>query len=153
MAIYEMTDTEVVQRCAKCGTENRIALAGLTAGVGSESQTDARIIALPPCPTCRSVEFLARSPDDEPDYPAQGSFGHLHRMLVDSLHAALVKADKVAPSLRDKQGHADQSLARPLAPAQQARWFPRGMKIEPPAAERPQPGDSPPIVPAPIGNK
>jgi hypothetical protein len=153
MAIYEVTSTEVVQRCAKCGAENRIAIAGLTAGAGSESQTDARVIALPTCPTCRSTEFLIRSQDDEPEYPAQGSFGHLHRMLVDSLHAALVKADKVAPSLRDKQGRTDQSLAKPLTPAQQARFFPRGMKIEPPAAERPQPGEPPPIVPVPGGNK
>jgi hypothetical protein len=147
MAILEVTATEVVQRCAKCDTENRIALAGLEVGVARDAQTDSRTIPLPVCPTCRSQEFLIREPDDEPEHPAQGSFGHLHRMLVDHLHAELVKDDRVLPVLRDERGRADQRIARPISQAKRDRWFQRGMRIDPPARE--QPAQPVPVVSAP----
>ena len=135
MAIYEVTSTEVVQRCGRCSAENRIAMGVLKVGVAHEAQTDPRTIPLPACPTCASTEFLIRSPDDEPEYPAPGAFGHLHRLLVDELHAELVKADKVIPALLDSLGRADQTLARPVAKVTRDRWFPTGMKIERPTVE------------------
>ena len=39
MAIYEVTSTEVVQRCGKCSAENRIAMGVLKVGVAHEAQT------------------------------------------------------------------------------------------------------------------
>lgn len=131
MSIHEMTSTEVVQRCGKCAAENRIALDTLEVGVARDEQTDASVVPLPACPTCRSTEFLLRSPNDEPAHPAPGSFGHLHRLLVDEMHAELVKRKKVIPLLKDNQGRVDPKLAKPVAAEERSRWFPQGLKIEP----------------------
>jgi len=135
MSIHEMTSTEVVQRCGKCAAENRIALDTLEVGVARDEQTDASVVPLPACPKCRSTEFLLRSPNDEPAHPAPGSFGHLHRLLVDEMHAELVKRKKVIPLLKDNQGRVDPKLAKPVAAEELARWFPQGLKIEPRVAE------------------
>ena len=135
MSIHEMTSTEVLQRCGKCAAENRIALDTLEVGVARDEQTDASVVPLPACPTCRSTEFLLRSPNDEPAHPAPGSFGHLHRLLVDEMHAELVKRKKVIPLLKDNQGRVDPKLAKPVAVEELARWFPQGLKIEPRVAE------------------
>lgn len=130
MSIHEMNATEVLQHCGKCAAENRIALDSLEVGVARDDQTDATVVSLPACPTCRSTEFLLRSPDDEPAHPAPGSFGHLHRMLVDEVHAELVKRKKVIPLLKDPLGFVDLALAKPIAASDVARWFPQGLKIE-----------------------
>ena len=135
MSIHEMTSTEVVQRCGRCAAENRIALDTLEVGVARDEQTDGSVVPLPACPTCRSTEFLLRSPNDEPAHPAPGSFGHLHRLLVDEMHAELVKRKKVIPLLKDNQGRVDPKLAKPVAAQELARWFPQGLKIEPRIAE------------------
>ena len=135
MSIHEMTSTEVVQRCGRCAAENRIALDTLEVGVARDEQTDASVVPLPACPTCRSTEFLLRSPNDEPAHPAPGSFGHLHRLLVDEMHAELVKRKKVIPLLKDNQGRVDPKLAKPVAAEELARWFPQGLKIGPRVAE------------------
>lgn len=135
MSIHEMTSTEVVQRCGKCAAENRIALDTLEVGVARDEQTDATVVPLPACPKCSSTEFLLRSPNDEPAHPAPGSFGHLHRLLVDEMHAELVKRKKVIPLLKDNQGRVDPKLAKPVAAEELARWFPQGLKIEPRVAE------------------
>jgi hypothetical protein len=143
MSIHELNATEVFQRCGKCAAENRIALDSLEVGVARDDQTDASVVPLPACPTCRSTEFLLRSPDDEPAHPAPGSFGHLHRMLVDEVHAELVKRKKVIPPLKDQQGRVDAKLAKPVAAEDVARWFPQGLKIEarvPEAARVKEPG-------------
>lgn len=135
MSIHEMTSTEVLQRCGKCAAENRIALDTLEVGVARDEQTDGSVVPLPACPTCRSTEFLLRSPNDEPAHPGPGSFGHLHRLLVDEMHAELVKRKKVIPLLKDNQGRVDPKLAKPVAAEELARWFPQGLKIEPRVAE------------------
>jgi hypothetical protein len=143
MSIHELNATEVLQRCGKCAAENRIVLDSLEVGVARDDQTDASVVPLPACPTCRSTEFLLRSPIDEPAHPAPGSFGHLHRMLVDEVHAELVKRKRVIPLLKDQQGRVDAKLAKPVAAEDVARWFPRGMKIEarlPEAARAKEPG-------------
>jgi hypothetical protein len=57
MAIQEITDTEIVQRCAGCDRENRVALANLAVGVERDDQVEDGVIPLPECPTCRSREF------------------------------------------------------------------------------------------------
>ncbi|WP_223643767.1 hypothetical protein [Corallococcus sp. EGB] len=135
MSIREVTDTDVVQQCGHCGASTRVQIDALEVGVARDDQTDASVVPLPACPTCRSTEFLLRSPEDEPPHPAPGSFGHLHRLLVDEVHAALVKRKKVIPLLKDKQGRVDPKLAKPVAAEELARWFPRGLKIEPRVAE------------------
>ena len=128
MAIHEVTDTEVLQTCAKCGAENRVPLASLEVGVARETLVDGRVVPLPACPACRSSEFLLRSPDDEPQQP-DGSVGYLHRLLVDHVHAELVQRGRVHPLLRDEAGHVDPRLARPLPAETVARWFPNGMRL------------------------
>lgn len=134
MAIHEVTNAELLQRCAKCGAENRIALDALEVGLTRDDHVDARIVCLPACPRCRSTEFLLRSPDDEPAHAAGGSFGHLHRMLVDHVHAELVTRARVVPALK----HAAQDVAafaRPLSKEAVQRWFPEGFKIDARVAE------------------
>ncbi len=87
MAIQEITDVEIVQRCAGCDRENRVALANLAVGVEHAEQVEDGVVPLPECPTCRSREFLVRSPASEQAHPSQGSSGHLHRLMVDELHS------------------------------------------------------------------
>lgn len=146
MAILEITATEVVQHCAKCGRENRLPLAGLEVGISihgvpaAELAPDPRPIQLPPCPTCKSQEFLIRSEEGEPEHRAPGSFGHLHRLLVDHLHSELVKANKVSQHLRDQQGRVDPKIAKPLKQADRDKFFGRGLKIERfPGGTKPEP--------------
>jgi hypothetical protein len=131
MAIHEVTEDAVVQRCASCKRDNRIAIASLRVGVEHGDHRDESLIPLPVCPGCGSVEVLRRSADNEGDHPAPGTFGHLHRMLVDHLHAELVQRDQVAPAFRTN-GRCDTVLARPLTASAIERWFPRGMKLESP---------------------
>jgi DNA-directed RNA polymerase subunit RPC12/RpoP len=115
MAIQEITSTELVQRCAKCDRENRIALANLEVGVERDDQVEDSVVPLPECPTCRSREFLLRSPASEQAHPAQGSSGHLHRLIVDELHSELVKKGRVVERSKrqDRAGrHASPSPPR-----------------------------------------
>lgn len=126
MAIQELTDTELVQRCAKCDGENRIVLASLEVGVEREGQVEDSIVPLPECPTCHSREFLLRSPVEEQEHPAQGSAGHLHRLLVDELHAELVKKGRVVAKLKDKK---DKVFTRPIAVEAKQRFFDKGLKL------------------------
>jgi hypothetical protein len=132
MALHEVTEDTVVQRCANCKRDNRIAIASLTVGVEHGEHRDESLITLPVCPGCSSVEVLRRSADDEGDHPAPGTFGHLHRMLVDHLHAELVRRAQVAPAVRKADGRSAPVLARPLTADAIERWFPRGMKLESP---------------------
>jgi hypothetical protein len=137
MAISEVTDTDVFQHCDACGDERRVLLDALTVGVAHEDRADGRVVPMPPCPVCGATEFLVRVPDNEPEHPSPGSFGHRHRMLVDHLHAELVGQDKVVAPLLDQEGHAPASLARPLTTEAKDRWFARGMKIDAPVREQP----------------
>jgi hypothetical protein len=152
MPIYEVTDTDVVQRCSNCNQTNRIALTELQAGVPSPdgSAADPRLVALPACPSCKSGEFLIRSSDNDPPHPAPGSFGHLHRLLVDHLQSVLVTTNRVNPKLFKLNSKvADQGHARPLDKATRDKFFPDGaMKIPLPAgapapAPKPSPGGKP----------
>lgn len=130
MALHEVTEDTVVQRCANCKRDNRIAITSLTVGVEHGEHRDESLIPLPVCAGCGSVEVLRRSADDEGDHPAPGTFGHLHRLLVDHLHAELVRRDQVAPAVRKVGGRSDAVLVRPLTADAIERWFPRGMKLE-----------------------
>jgi hypothetical protein len=74
-----------------------------------------------------------RSPADEIEHPARGSTGHLHRLLVDELHAELVKKGRVVGRLRIKT---DKVFTRPLAAEARATLFKDGLKLPPRAVER-----------------
>jgi hypothetical protein len=137
MAISEVTDTDVFQHCDACGDEHRVLLDGLAAGVAQEDRADGLVVPMPPCPVCGATEFLVRAPDTEPEHPSPGSFGHRHRMLVDHLHAELVRRDQVVAPLLDQEGRAPTALARPLTTEARERWFPGGMKIDAPVREQP----------------
>lgn len=126
MAIQEISDTEIVQRCAGCDRENRVALASLAVGVEREDQVEDSVVPLPECPTCRSREFLVRSPASEQGHPSQGSSGHLHRLMVDELHSQLVKTGRVVERLVSK---AEQIVTKPLASELKTRFFDKGLKL------------------------
>lgn len=132
MTIQEITPTDVLQRCESCEDKHRILIDDLEVGATQgPQQVEGRLVPLPPCPACGAVEFLVRTPDHEADHPSQGSFGHLHRMPVDELHAELVTRGKVNAALRDAQGKVPTRLAKPLSAAKRERWFPNGLRVSP----------------------
>ena len=126
MAIQEITSTELVQRCAKCDRENRIALASIEVGIERDDQVEDSVVLLPECPTCHSREFLLRSPEEEQEHPALGSAGYLHRLLVDDLHAELVKKGRVIARLKDRTA---EVFTRPIANEVKQRFFDKGLKL------------------------
>lgn len=133
MAIQEITSTELVQRCAKCDRENRIVLADLEVGLDQDDQVEDSVVPLPKCPTCHSREFLLRSPEEEQEHPAQGSAGYLHQLLVDDLHAELVKKGRVVARLKNKTA---EVFTRPIATELKQRLFDKGLKLPARAVEQ-----------------
>lgn len=129
MAVREIRSADFDQECARCGAVRAVSLSSVEVGVARDNQIDTRVVPLPPCPTCGATEFLIRSPADE-EYPAPGSYGHLHRILVDELHARLVKANQVAKGLDSKTVEVKQPAAEMLG-----RYFPDGLKLSPPSKE------------------
>lgn len=124
MPIVEIETESIRQRCVRCGSESTRALSDLTLGSVGEGFVDGNIVPLPPCGKCGAVEFLVRSPEDEPEHPEPGSFGHLHRLLVDHLHAELViRGD-------EEELLVLQAKARAVSPETLSRWFPDGLKLE-----------------------
>ncbi|NOJ79778.1 hypothetical protein [Myxococcus xanthus] len=143
MAIHEVTAEDVLQRCARCGSGNRLSLDTLEVGVARREDVDDGLVQLPPCPTCSSTEFLIRAAEGEPEHPALGSFGHLHRLLVGHLHAELVQRGRLHTTLKPKGGGAGTVVVRPLSQETLERWFPQGLRIELPPDEQPHaPGES-----------
>lgn len=137
MAICEVSGNEVLQRCEKCSGTSLIGFAGLVVGIERGEQTDPRIVALPPCQACGSREFLIRTGDQEPEHPAPGGFGHLHQLLVDHVHAELVRQGHVTPSLRDRP--VESLVAKTIKGPEFRRWFPSGSKLAPPEGLRERP--------------
>ena len=127
MPIDELTNDDVNQTCASCRSTRRIALGNLIAGDEGPTPESSvpNVVRLPPCASCGAVEFLIRSPDEEAAHPSPGCFGHLHRMLVDQLHAELVQRKRVIGALKDKP-----AIAKPISKDDVMRWFPKGLKIE-----------------------
>lgn len=56
----------LTQRCALCGATNSIPLGGLVLGTSGGGLVNADAIRLPPCPTCKAQEILARNWDVTP---------------------------------------------------------------------------------------
>ncbi|MBU8901041.1 hypothetical protein KRR26_36195 [Corallococcus sp. M34] len=148
MALHEITQHHVLQRCTRCDSDNRAALDSLEVGVARSEDVDDGLVQLPPCPSCRSTEFLIRADEGETAHPAPGSFGHLHRLLVDHLHAELLQRGRLHAALKAKVG-TKKLLARALTQEARARWFPQGLRIEvPPGGRRVQPHESSPDTPS-----
>ena len=124
MPIRELTRDSLVQRCANCDIESCIPLTELEAGTAYPGGVDPLVIRLTPCPKCQSVEFLLRSPNDEPDHPAPGSFGHRYRLLVDHLHAKLVERGQVPP------GTVADAPKRRVDDDALRQWFPNGLILK-----------------------
>ena len=121
MSIREITDTKIEQLCENCGQTRRLNLADLKVGVTREKQPIANVVRLPQCESCGSAGFLFPSGKDEPDHPSPGSFGHLHRILVDVLHSQLLKEGRhvegIDPDKIHKREHRDEI----------EKWFKEGM--------------------------
>lgn len=130
MPIEELTNEDVLQRCSACQSTARVRLATLSIGVGSTvpDDIDGRVTRLPPCATCKAEEFLVRSVDGQP-LPPVGSYAHLHRLLVDQLHAQLAKTGRV-----DKR--VGKLKLAELSAAQRKEFFPDGLRLPVAAAER-----------------
>jgi hypothetical protein len=77
-------------------------------------------------PNVSLAEFLVRSPASEQAHPAQGSSGHLHRLMVDELHSQLVKKGRVVERLVSK---VEQIVTKPIATEVRARFFDKGLKL------------------------
>lgn len=131
MAIEEVMGTELLQRCAGCGAVNRVHFDALVVGVACGDCVDEHVVPLPSCPSCSSTEFLIRTSAGVTDHPSSGSFGHLHRVLVDHVHAELVGRRQVIPSLLDAAGEPRKGLCRPPSADAVSRWFKQGLRIEP----------------------
>ncbi|ADO70402.1 hypothetical protein [Stigmatella aurantiaca] len=137
MAIHEVTTEDVLQRCARCGSGNRLSIDSLEVGVARREDVDDSLVQLPPCPTCRSTEVLIRAAVGEPEHPAPGSFGHLHRLLVGHVHAELVQRERLHRGIKPKGGSASNVVVRPLSQETRERWFPQGLRIAVPPDEQP----------------
>nr|WP_255666178.1 hypothetical protein [Myxococcus sp. AS-1-15] len=127
-----------MQRGIRCGRDNRLALDPQEVGVARRGDADDSLVQLPPCPACRSTEFLTRAAEREPGHPVPGSFGHLHRLLVAHLHAELVQRGRLHTVLKPKGGSAGKVLMRPLSQEARERWLPQGLRIAVPADEQPR---------------
>lgn len=130
MAIVELTANDVLQRCAHCESTNRVELSPLELGLTQDDIVDRGAVALPPCVTCRSVEFVFGEQGGAPPHPAPGSFGHLHGLLVQELQARLFAQGRISAGMRCKREAKDETHVQPLAPAVVREWFAQGMKLE-----------------------
>jgi len=127
MPISALRETDFDQQCIKCGGVRALSFDSVEVGVARESQSDAGVIPLPACPTCGATEFLLRSLDDE-EHPSPGSYSHLHCLLVDTLHAELVKRDRLEKALSRKEVPVRAPAAETLR-----RWFKDGLKLPRPS--------------------
>ena len=130
MPLVEIREANVSQRCANCDAVRSIQISSLEVGVAFGAQRDGRVVSLPPCARCGATEFLIGSTERESSPRMAGSAGHLHRLLVDHLHAELVQRAQV-----EGASAAGELQALPLREEERRRWFPDGLKIEEPRTE------------------
>ena len=101
MPIIELTSDTFSQSCAVCSSERTFALGD---AVPEETASGSRLIRLPTCIKCGSVELLIPLQSDPDADPEPGSYGHLHRLLVEELDERLTptRADGARRSKREK---------------------------------------------------
>jgi hypothetical protein len=116
--IEAVHENHVRVRCAHCDEVRDHAFADLHVAVLS---TTSATVALPAC-TCGSVEYLIRTPRPAPADLASAS--HRHHLLVDHLHAELVRAKRVA-----RTNHDATEVCPPVPEEVLAHWFPPGLSL------------------------
>ncbi len=127
MPVIKILEDRIKQECISCEKTHDIPFSDITVGVVREDQIDGKLIQLPACKRCGAQEFLIRSSDNEPEHSNPGSFGHLHRLLVDILHSKLVEKGNIIPDI-DPQSLLNNNPISELV----SRYFGETLKIERP---------------------
>lgn len=138
MPVLELTDDTISQHCSVCGADRHVALTSLLDGRHGTTPVDvtADVVRLPPCEGCGGVEFLIRSAETEPPHPSPGSFGHLHRLLVDELHSRLVQ-QRAPSALKELTLKTPAPSRRGPTQEELQTWFPQGLRIQLPDSGHP----------------
>jgi hypothetical protein len=121
MTISRIEEDALEQECVRCKQKTAVSFDDIEVGLQRGKRFYESIIQIPPCPQCAAVEYLIRSQDD--GHPAAGSFGHLHRLLTNTLHARLVKRGRVAEGILP----GDITVHEPEE--QLEVWFKDGLKL------------------------
>ena len=116
--IESIQEQHTVVRCAICEQPRDLRLEGLQ--VKTLDATTA-VVALPSC-ACGAVEYLVRAV--RPEHPEPGSQSHRHQLLVDHLHAELVRTQRISADSKDAR-----KVCPPVSPDVLARWFPDGLSV------------------------
>ena len=141
MPITAIEDNTLHLACALFGAEHSTGLDALHPSQHARDELpddfpgadETDILKLPPCPACDATEALIRSPKGEPEHPTPGSYGHLHRLLVDHVH------DRVhaKPTMSGKGA----SQATRASQAALSAWFPDGLRLDSSLRESTDGGD------------
>jgi hypothetical protein len=125
MPIESISTKSVQQRCIHCRQARALELEQLEIGILEAGGTAATVVSLPACAGCQTVEFLFGSSDAQPEHPSPGSYGHLHGLLVNRLHAELLDADQVSDESRSRTPRLKRPSDEVLA-----RWFPHRLTLD-----------------------
>ena len=109
MPIIELSSDTFVQSCAVCSGKETVEM---SEALPEDTGAGDHLIRLPTCRNCGAVELLIPLQSDPDDHPEPGSYGHLHRLLVEELD------ERLTPSRAD--------AART---AKRAKWFPSGFNL------------------------
>jgi len=120
MPIIEITESQLVQRCEACSKTRGLGLDDL-----HPTDEGGTVLAIPACP-CGAVEFIMGAPDDEPEHPAPGSFGHRHRLVVNALVDTVRRRAK-----GEAGGPLDTAVTQHIGRSDLSKWFPDGVRLEP----------------------
>lgn len=117
MTITKLESGKLSHHCVNCGHERELAVADVKSD--SEDIGTGEAIRVPTCPNCASVELLLPSRADAPKHQVEGSYGHLHQLLVDELKDQLRSASSASAKPRDK--------------SELKKWFPDGLVLSRPS--------------------
>jgi len=112
MPITKLAEGQFSQVCARCNVERDVTFEAL-AQLRDEQTEDVRFL-LPACAQCGSIEILIPRGSGADEHPAPGSYGHLHRLLVNELSARIQGGSSSAGSPQK-----DELM----------KWFPEGLVL------------------------
>jgi hypothetical protein len=121
MPIYALTKDEVSQLCIECKVTHQVSLHTLEVSGVTEHGIAAAFVVMPACAICDSVETLFALSDSAPQHPRPGGFNHLHGLLVDQLHLALLAEGRVSADSKERTARVRRTSHEALA-----EWFPDG---------------------------
>lgn len=129
MPIREVLDETIEQECGHCRSVHKVPYLQMSVGLALEGLADDMSVILPLCPSCGAQEFLFAFEGDD-SFP--GSYGHLHRLLVNIVYRRLIDEDVVKSSLSQKNlpQVADSEVLH--------KWFPNGFRLHRPVTEHMQ---------------